>query len=125
MLNIVLYQMMLLLQILAFFLEELRNSYIQMNFNVNVRSKIFTDDWGSLKKSIKDFNSLKRYMPIRVEVDEKKSLIEILKDNKILNTSNTESQEKDERFESIISFPKDRKSVVVGKECRSRWSTYH
>lgn len=81
------------------------NSYIQMNFNVNVRSKIFTDDWGSLKKSIKDFNSLKRYMPISGEVDEKKSLIEILKNNKILNISNTESQEKDERFESIISFP--------------------
>ena len=28
-------------------------------------------------------------------------------------------------FANVGSFPRDRKSVVLGKECRSRWSPYH
>ena len=35
------------------------NSYVQMNFNVDVRRRIFTEDWSSLSQSIKNFDSIK------------------------------------------------------------------
>lgn len=40
------------------------NSYVQMNFDVNVRRSIFTKNWSSLCQSIKDFDSLKREISI-------------------------------------------------------------
>ena len=81
------------------------NSYVQMNFDVSVRRSIFTEDWSSLSLSIRDFDSLKRKIPIGNESADKKSLLDILRDNTILNGSTTQSEDENERFESTISFP--------------------
>lgn len=81
------------------------NSYVQMNFNINVRRNIFTENWSSLDKSIKDFDSIKSKISTGNELADKKSLIEILKENKMLNVSTTQSEYENERFESTISFP--------------------
>lgn len=35
------------------------NSYVQMNFDVDVRKSIFTKNWSSLSQSIEDFDSIK------------------------------------------------------------------
>lgn len=81
------------------------NSYVQMNFDVNVRRSIFTKNWSSLCQSIKDFDSLKREISIVDNSVDKKSLIDILRDNKMLNITITQSEDENERFESTISFP--------------------
>jgi len=82
------------------------NSYVQMNFSVNVRKSIFTENWSSLHKSIEDFDSIKSKIKILIanESIDKKSLIDILKENKTLNMSNAQSKDENERFESTISF---------------------
>lgn len=81
------------------------NSYVQMNFDVKVRKCIFTKDWSSLRKLINDFDSLKREISVMDESVDKKSLIDILKDNTMLNVSIEQSEDENERFESTISFP--------------------
>ena len=81
------------------------NSYVQMNFDVNVRRSIFIDNWSSLCQSIKDFDSLKSRISTANESIDKKSLIDILRDNKMLNVSTTQFEDENERFESTISFP--------------------
>lgn len=81
------------------------NSYVQMNFDVSVRKTIFTEDWSSLCQSIKDFDSIKNKIPTEAESIDKISLIDILKDNRILNVSTKEFEDENERFESTISFP--------------------
>lgn len=81
------------------------NSYVQMNFDVNVRRSIFTENWSSLSQSVKDFDSIKSKISIANESIDKKSLIEILSENKMLNVSTTQSEDENERFESTISFP--------------------
>ncbi|MEC1375030.1 DUF262 domain-containing HNH endonuclease family protein [Heyndrickxia oleronia] len=81
------------------------NSYVQMNFDVNVRRNIFTQNWSSLCQSIKDFDSIKRKISIVDKSVDKKSLIDILRDNKMLNITITQSEDENERFESTISFP--------------------
>lgn len=81
------------------------NSYVQMNFNVSVRRSIFTENWSSLSQSIKDFDSIKNKIPIGNESTEKKSLIDILIENRMHNVSPAQSEDENERFESTISFP--------------------
>ncbi len=81
------------------------NSYVQMNFEVGVRRSIFTEDWSSLAQTIKDFDSLKNKISIGDESTDKKSLIDILKENKMNGVATTESEDENERFESTISFP--------------------
>ncbi|WLR60170.1 DUF262 domain-containing protein [Guptibacillus hwajinpoensis] len=81
------------------------NSYVQMNFDVKIRRRIFTENWSSLCKSIKDFNSIKSKIPTANQSLDKKYLIDILRENKMLNVSNTQSEDENERFESPISFP--------------------
>lgn len=81
------------------------NSYVQMNFNVDVRRSIFTDDWSSLRPSITDFDSIKSKIPMKNKSIDKRCLIEILKENKMINMSSTQSEDENERFESTISFP--------------------
>ena len=81
------------------------NSYVQMNFNVDVRRKIFTEDWSSLSQSIKNFDSVKSKISEKNKSIDKSFLIDILKENKMINVSNMQSEDENERFESPISFP--------------------
>lgn len=81
------------------------NSYVQMNFDINVRRSIFTEDWSSLCESIKDFDSIKSKIVVNNDSADKISLIDILRDNRELNVSTTVSEDENERFESTISFP--------------------
>lgn len=81
------------------------NSYVQMNFNISVRNKIFKEDWSSLAESINDFDSVKNEIEVDKVSADRKSLNEILKENKIRGASSVKSDEENERFESTISFP--------------------
>lgn len=81
------------------------NSYVQMNFNVDVRRRIFTEDWSSLSQSIKNFDSIKSKISEKNKSIDKSFLIDILKENKMINVSNMQSEDENERFESPISFP--------------------
>lgn len=80
------------------------NSYVQMNFNVDVRRRIFTEDWSSLGQSIKNFDSIKSKISEENKSIDKSFLIDILKENKMINVSNMQSEDENERFESPISF---------------------
>lgn len=81
------------------------NSYVQMNFDVKVRKNIFTENWSSLSQSITDFDSIKAKIPPENESMDKIPLIDILKDNRMLNVSIAQTEDENERFESTISFP--------------------
>lgn len=81
------------------------NSYVQMNFDVGARRSIFTENWSSLCQSINDFDSIKNKISTGNESTDKKSLIDILKDNRMINVSTSQSEDENERFESTISFP--------------------
>lgn len=81
------------------------NSYVQMNFNVDIRRSIFTENWTSLGQSIKDFDSIKTKISAENKLTEKKLLIDILKENKMINVPNAQYEDENERFESTISFP--------------------
>jgi len=81
------------------------NSYVQMNFNVDVRRSIFTENWSSLSQSIKDFDSIKNKISTENKSIDKEFLIDILKENKMINVSSAQSEDENERFESTISFP--------------------
>ena len=54
------------------------NSYVQMNFDVSVRRSIFTENWSSLYRAIKDFDSIKNKISTGDESTDKKSLIDIV-----------------------------------------------
>lgn len=81
------------------------NSYVQMNFDVKVRNGIFSEDWSSLCQSIKDFDSIKSKIPLENESEDKTSLIDILRNNRIFKISTALPDDENERFESTISFP--------------------
>lgn len=81
------------------------NSYIQMNFSADVRRGIFTENWSSLSQTINDFDAIKSKISIANKSIDKKPLIDILKENKMLNVSNSQSEDENERFEATISFP--------------------
>lgn len=81
------------------------NSYVQMNFDVSVRRSIFTENWSSLIPSITNFDSIKSKISTDNKSTDKKRLIDILKENKMVYMSDMQSEDENERFESTISFP--------------------
>ncbi|PEW72416.1 hypothetical protein CN424_23315 [Bacillus cereus] len=95
------------------------DSYIQMNFDPKVRKALFTKDWTSIKDNISDFDSIKRCFPNDEGDKNSVLLIEILKDNKLLNNGASKDEVENERFESTISFPNFLLQVnaVIDKLC--------
>ena len=76
-----------------------------MNFDIDFRRSIFTENWSSLSQSIIDFDSIKYKISTENESTDKKTLIDILKNNRLVNVSTSQSEDENERFESTISFP--------------------
>lgn len=82
------------------------NSYVQMNFEPSVRNNLFTDDWSSLKSTLVDFDAVKDKIIGNIDNAAKKTLQNILEENKLLNLNDSIKDEiENERFESTISFP--------------------
>ncbi len=90
------------------------NSYVQMNFDINMRNVIFTSDWSSLSNELNDFDRLFKKLDDAdlIKKEESRAHIQTLLDKledikknidkpKPLNQTNDEN----ERFESAISFP--------------------
>ncbi|MDK2937390.1 MAG: hypothetical protein PWP62_2398 [Eubacteriaceae bacterium] len=81
------------------------NSYVQMNFEADARKSIFTENWSSLSQTMNDFDSIKdKISEEDISVD-KKSLFDILKENRMLDSQLPRTKDENERFESTISFP--------------------
>ncbi|MBM7572926.1 DUF262 domain-containing protein [Aquibacillus albus] len=80
------------------------DSYIQMNFDSKVRKDLFTNDWTSIKESIRDFDSIRECVPNGEDDKNSVPLIEILKEKKLLNNRVSKDEIENERFESTISF---------------------
>lgn len=84
------------------------DSYIQMNFNTDIRRKLFTKDWSGLDSSINNFHTLNHRIVSEDTSVEKHRLIDILtKDEKIkvIKDSDRTTKNKSERFESTLTFP--------------------
>lgn len=81
------------------------NSYVQMNFNAEQRRQIFSQNWSNLKTSVVDFDTLKNHLALEKEDQDKKSLLEILKENRMVKEITEDNESENERFESTISFP--------------------
>lgn len=80
------------------------NSYVQMNFNSDIRNKIFKEGWSDLSESLNNFDSIKNKISYKSNFGKKKNLIDILKESKMINISNNSIDDENERFESTISF---------------------
>lgn len=100
------------------------SSYVQMNFDKNIRELIFSQDLNSLKIDIKCFDDIVKKISENVQelklnnkpttefinphLFETKSLIDRLQHNNLNNIlikNLSKSEEDNERFESAISFP--------------------
>ncbi|MGX9135478.1 DUF262 domain-containing protein [Rummeliibacillus sp. JY-2-4R] len=83
------------------------NSYVQMNFDASVRQNLFTNDWTSLQNTLQDFDAVKDRITGDGGNSDKKTLQDILVENKLLNLNNPSkgNDMENERFESTISFP--------------------
>lgn len=81
------------------------DSYIQMNFEPDIRKSLFTNDWSGIKEDIKDFDSISKCIPRYYDNKDSDYLINILKEKKLLNNGVSKDDAENERFESIISFP--------------------
>lgn len=81
------------------------NSYIQMNFSVDVRNAIFTENWDELSIQVINFDSLKKKASIGNDSISNKTLLDMINKNKLSDINNAKEDEEKERFESIISFP--------------------
>lgn len=83
------------------------NSYVQMNFDASVRQNLFTNDWTSLQNTLQDFDAVKDKITGDGGNSDKKTLQNILVENKILNLNDPSKGNdiENERFESTISFP--------------------
>lgn len=81
------------------------NSYIQMNFSVDVRNAIFTGNWDELSIQVINFDSLKKKASIGNDSISNKTLLDMINKNKLSDINNAKEDEEKERFESIISFP--------------------
>lgn len=87
------------------------NSYVQMNFCIEDRKKIFSDNWTGLNEKIKDYDSLLKELNINnEELNTKnfsiKEIVEKIKQQSFKPSKDKDaSVEEQERFESIISFP--------------------
>ncbi len=94
------------------------DSYVQMNFNSEMRKRLFTEDWGNLIPSIQAKNGNFTNIQDKILQDDegtdfeiinklslnKLSLIDILESNETIDEK-IEEEDKDSRFESIITFP--------------------
>lgn len=83
------------------------NSYVQMNFGVNARNKIFAPNWTDLDSKLTNFDSFVDRIDFDTQSTSKQKLKSILVDKKILGSSTNvvSEEEENERFESTISFP--------------------
>lgn len=83
------------------------NSYVQMNFDASVRQNLFTNDWTSLQKTLEDFDAVKDKITGNGGNSDKKTLQDILIENKLVNLNDPSkgNDMENERFESTISFP--------------------
>ena len=84
------------------------NSYVQMNFNMQIRKSLFTKDWSRLKEEVSDFDKVREKIIIGEDYNLhncSRTLIEILKKPQIHKNNSSKDSEENERFESIISFP--------------------
>lgn len=84
------------------------DTYVQMNFNIHIRKKIFSSDWNKLRSSVRDFNEVKEKITNIQQNEEDtapKTLLDILKERKKVKIETRADIEENERFESIISFP--------------------
>ena len=96
------------------------DSYIQMNFDPQVRRALFTKDWSSIKDHIDHFDLIKECIPNDEDDKHDKHsvpLIDIIKNKKLLNNGGSKDEGENERFESTISFPNFLLQVnaVIGK----------
>lgn len=92
-------------------------SYVQMNFNPEVRSHIFSQTWSDLHPDIKSFDDLKRKFSVSdgfQDDADQQSLRKILENNEGKdhkpqydegNDDALKIKEQNQRFESVISFP--------------------
>lgn len=74
-----------------------------MNFNTAVRNALFSGDWSSF--SVTDFNDLVSKININEKDTDKKSLLDIIKEDKIKSGQTNTYDDENERFESAIDFP--------------------
>ncbi|WOV83898.1 DUF262 domain-containing HNH endonuclease family protein [Sporosarcina jeotgali] len=83
------------------------NSYVQMNFDASVRMNLFTNDWTSLKNELQGFDAVKEKITGDGGNSDKKTLQDILVENKLLNLNDPSkgTDMENERFESTVSFP--------------------
>lgn len=84
------------------------DTYIQMNVDIETRKRLFTDDWSALSQDVINFDDVKEKI-LQVKTAHptirRKSLIEILNEKSPTSYEKEKTEEENERFESIISFP--------------------
>lgn len=85
------------------------DSYIQMNFTPEIRTKLFENSWNKFTPESFDeiseiFAEYRKSQNTEGNFFEEKSLVDILKD-KCKTADDTKEAEENMRFESIISFP--------------------
>lgn len=85
------------------------DSYIQMNFTPEIRTKLFENSWNkfipeSFDEISENFAEYRKSQNTEGNFFEEKSLADILKD-KCKTADDTKEAEENMRFESIISFP--------------------
>lgn len=89
------------------------DSYVQMNFNTELRKRLFTEDWSSLVSYIQDqsgnFINIHDKILLDGEITDskltdKRPLINILESDQTIEKE-IEEEDRDSRFESIITFP--------------------
>lgn len=84
------------------------DSYIQMNFDLKIRKRLFSKDWSLLDSQIDNFEKVRDKMvgnQVDLTTEGTKSLLEILTEGKYTRNESSQQVEENERFESIISFP--------------------
>lgn len=85
------------------------NRYVQMSFKPEIRKKLFKEDLSDFKKDVLHWDTLKSIFNTTADNEDIKTLKDILDGNfdKQVNENNDKNNtdEKPERFESIITFP--------------------
>jgi len=84
------------------------DTYVQMNFDLKTRGRLFSHDWSGLHREVSDFDKVREKV-VMGNADhlttDTKTLLEILTDTKPAYNDYAKTTEENERFESIISFP--------------------
>jgi len=84
------------------------DTYVQMNFDLKTRGRLFSHDWSGLHREVSDFDKVREKV-VMGNADhlttDTKTLLEILTDTKPAYNDYVKTIEENERFESIISFP--------------------